>query len=692
MSRPSVAGFKPSSLVTLLGLVALAAITVVDRGATRMFQTPWSILLTVAVLAPWIGVLMRQVSPACPLVLPPPVWRLLVGLGILVTVASAALSPWPHLSLLWASEPLSAVPWFLIVYDWAQQDPAGRRRAAGTALGWIAVVFVALSLSLWALDVRAIPRGPDFLRQVAETRNPHPLGHSNYTAGLVLLLLPWPLAMAARTGRSRAAFLWILVCVGLVAVMITSGSRGGLLGLGAEAIVFLLFRRPSRNQLALGLGAAALAVALLAFGNPRIRALSQPANPQAQPDDSHVQRAAMARVGWHMGLARPLIGWGPETTPLAYPLFRAGVDGGAENVLQLHSAPIALWAEGGALTLAVALGVVLAGAVAATSFPAAAMALAGYVVFATTDWQVDVPVFAFLLAALLGLSVKQTDVPASRAERFALAGVAVIFLFIGVSPDPAPALNVRALALGTEPAQSGPAVALLTQSLALNPNQEIAYFNRGWLTVTSNPKAAAADFAAASRLVPDKGGVYFGRALAALNDGRPASEAVHWLALECLNDPAFMTAPWWRIQPFLSLHPAVFAEIDRTLTRLATELPAGRWPQAELVYDQSLARWLNGQASQAAVALAANTVPRRVFFSQPVARPDGAGPIVTYHRERTGYPVLMRQPDLGSPIDLYLVQEDRTWSVDRKFLFPTKGWLQGALRNELSLSTEPLKP
>jgi hypothetical protein len=498
--------------------------------------------------------------------------------------------------------------------------------------------------------------------------------------------------MAARGGRTRGTDLWLLIAAALVGVMATSGSRGGLLGLGAEAVVFLLFRRPSRNQLALGIGAAAVAIALLAFGNPRIRALSRPANLQAQPDDSHVQRAAMARVGWHMGLARPLLGWGPESTPLAYPLFRGRVDGGAENVLQLHSTPVALWAEGGAVAIALAAALVIVGFGAVTGFPAAAIALAGYALFSLTDWQVDVPIFAFLLAALLALSVKESPNPAAPFERFVVAGLALLILMIGVTPDPTPRLNARALALAADPAKSDAAIALLDESLARNPHQEIALFNRGWLTVIAHPSAAAADFAAAMRLVPDKGGVYFGEALATLNGGRPPSEVAHWLALECLNDPAFMTAPWWRNDPFLGLKPAVFAEIDQILGQVLSRLPADRWPHDEAVYDRALARWLGHQGSQSAVLAVANSVDRRIFLAQPVALPIHHGPVLAYHRERTGYPVLMRQPDVGAPVDVYLVQEDPRWSVDRKFLFPPKGWLDGALRNELSLSPEPLKP
>ena len=81
------------------------------------------------------------------------------------------------------------------------------------------------------------------------------------------------------------------------------------------------------------------------------------------------------------------------------------------------------------------------------------LALAGYVVFATTDWQVDVPVFAFLLAGLLALSVPKPEQPGSRSERFVLAALALLVLLIGVAPDPARlsgAINAAMAARGTD--------------------------------------------------------------------------------------------------------------------------------------------------------------------------------------------------------------------------------------------------
>jgi hypothetical protein len=266
-----------------------------------------------------------------------------------------------------------------------------------------------------------------------------------------------------------------------------------------------------------------------------------------------------------------------------------------------------------------------------------------------------------------------------------------LLLALGGAQDPCPLLNAEALALGQNPTNAARTIALLTESLTINPDQEIALFNRGWLTVTSRPAQAAQDFAAAARLVPDKGGVYFGEALAALNGGQPAATAVELLTRECLSDPAFMTSPWWRTAPFADLRPAVFARIDARCQEMAGEIPRGRWPDAELEYFRQLARWIGGTGKSSDVRGVARTKVRQDFFAEsPTYRPS---PITrVYRRERTGYPVLMRQPDVGEPIDLYLVQDDSVWTADRAFLFPAKGWIQGAMRIELSRSAGALRP
>jgi tetratricopeptide (TPR) repeat protein len=374
----------------------------------------------------------------------------------------------------------------------------------------------------------------------------------------------------------------------------------------------------------------------------------------------------MLTAGLRLGADRPLLGWGPETTPLAFPRYRAALPGGAENYLQLHCLPVQLWADHGALGLAAALAF-LALAVRAACRPsddivarAAAAALAGYVVFSFTDAQLDVPIFAFAvatLAALLGLAREchlTSDIP-PRHIRLGIGGGAAAGLALLAAlghRDPAPELNVRALALGRDPANAEAATALLRESLALNPDQEIAHFNLGWLLVVRDPAAAEKHFLAAARLVPDKGGVYFGLGLARLNQGRVA-DAARACAIECLNDPAFLHSPWWRepgIAPLVAPAREQFAALGAS-ARAA--LSAGSWPAAQFATVLTLAPSLGDV-------------------------PSGAPRMFT--RQRLGYPVLVRNLDLPPPQDLYLVREASPLGGET---LPVKGWLPSPLLLQL---------
>jgi hypothetical protein len=56
-----------------------------------------------------------------------------------------------------------------------------------------------------------------------------------------------------------------------------------------------------------------------------------------------------------------------------------------------------------------------------------------------------------------------------------------------------------------------------------------------------------------------------------------------------------------------------------------------------------------------------------------------SGAVRTYRRERTGYPVLMKNLDVLPPEDLFDVQEDPRMADSLRFLFPRKGWLPSPL-------------
>lgn len=699
------------SALGIVGLACLAVITLIYPGATRMYAWPWSLAYAGALLAPVLALLIRVFDSAHPLVLPPPLWRITALAAVATILLSALASPYRGPSLLWSAPLLAAIALFFVAHD-ALATRADRAPRTATLLGLIFTAIIATSLVHW------LPGVPGkSLDHLAQSRNGAPLGHSNYTAGLALLALPWSVALAL-LARGATRILWATTATAAFVVFLSSGSRAGMIGLAALAFT-ALFLSPLTLRRKLTVTAALLvAGSALIFSHPRTRSLLTRPDPAAAPNISDIQRTAMLTAAVRMGADRPLLGWGPGTTPLVYPRYRAGLDGGAENVLQLHSTPAQLWAELGAAGLACALlflaatlhttrsqlrppplscnllgytttpSLLLSPAVSPSEscnpigYTSSASAwlsppcvtvitLVGYVVFALGDWQLDVPVFAFaaaICAALLSASSPSSAAtPASPhppvfAARI-LGGVTLLSLSLITllgRPDPTPELNVRALALaraGT-PADTARAIALLRESLALNPDQEIAHFNLGWLLVVADPAAAERHFIEAIHLVPDKGGVYFGLGLARLNQNRPAP-AARAFALECLNDPAFLFSPWWRDPALSPLRPRATAEFTLVCS----------------FAERALKNFANTRYS-------ASLLPRIAALAPQLGKVP-SGPERTSLRERRGYPVLMRNLDLPTPIDLYPVRELTSPSPTSTASLPPKSWLPSPLLLEL---------
>ncbi len=640
----------PVRILSLGGLAALALLTLVDNGATRMFATPWTFALAGIVMIPPLLCLLCLVSPTRPVQLPATGWLLLAVATIALPVVSALFSPYRGPALLNAAGPVAAASVFLLLHDWLQEDQARNRVCLEQWFAVAAAVVALASTCYWLHGLASLTRAELFSPTLFDRRNAYPLGHSNYTAGLMLLGLPCLVQTvwcARGSLRSAAVIATVLTLLNLF----TSGSRGGLLGLAALGVAGVAAAGLGWKRFALvATGLVALSV-LLAVANPRIRSLLGPADPHAAPNLSTVQRAAMFQGGVMMGEDRPLLGWGPGTTPLVYPRYRHALEGGAENVLQLHSTPVQLWAETGGSGLLAAL---LACGMAAWNWrraPTAAVTLAGYGVFALTDAQLDVPVFAAALAALAALLAAPAVAPAAPRQRLGLILLLLVAtgLIVGLGTrDRAPLLNAAALVIAKDPAGHDRAVTLLNRSLALNPDQEIAHFNLGWLLLVPDPAAAEQHFLTAAHLVPDKGGVYFGLGLARLNQGNRAA-AARAFALECVNDPRFLASPWWTVPEIATLREATAAEYTKML---APWMPTPKTSNP----------WVESQA-----ALLATLAPRLGQVSP--------GPEVNYRRERIGYPVLMRNSDLAPPFDLYDVREDPRFPSSVPFPLPDKGWM-----------------
>lgn len=619
-SRPSDARYARA--LVALGLGGLAVITFVNPSASRLYTWPMAAIVLAFWLFPiglLIGGLVGETRWR------PPPRLILLGLFLLAAgaIASAALSPFAAASLprIWPTVGGAAL-YLVLHHAWAGAPRSGSTdpSAVGRVLGYIGVAFAFVSLAEWFGSARFSFWG---------TRNAAPFGHSIYTAGAVVLVLPWVVAQLW-TARGASRWLWILGAMAAIVVLVSTSSRGGVLAVaivGAVAVMILLARsRWSIGHKLLLVGGLVMAGAVVVFTNQRLRDLVVHRQWTESARESNAQRRAMIDAGIKLGLERPALGWGPGTVPLAYPHVRAALDGGTENILQLHNTPAQLFATTGALGLLGGLLLVLGALGAALRAPltpltaAASASLGGYALFALTDHQLDVPLFSFLAAvglavltaaaypdnrslapsrplrvslaflfALIGGTAAWLSFPDLRARQRYDRGLTALSenrsddylraLDAATSATPhdpffdhqAAAWRLEQRHLTPDPAKqtalTQDAIQHLERSLATGAHQEYPHFTLGWLLLDTRPAEAARHFIAAARCAPDKGGVYFGLGLAFHASGN-ATAAQRCFALEIINDPRQLTAPAWELPALAALRPGVQQEVIRLYEQL----------------------------------------------------------------------------------------------------------------------------
>ncbi len=263
----------------------------------------------------------------------------------IAAAASAWASPVPRAawSFLLLSPAFLALPG-AVERCWRREEE--RRR------GLRALALVAAGVSLWALIDWGFLGSP---------RAAMPLGHHNLLAAWLVIVLPLAVLPAREPGRWRLAG---FAAGGLItAAVLASRSLGGCValvavaGLGLAAAAARSGRgRPWRTWGALLVVAVALSLAQA----PRVLRIASGADPSVRA------RSAYLAAGIRGFAARPMLGWGPGSTPWTATAFLdpvPGVNPWGESVGDLHSLSVQLAYELGvtgfllAAALAVLFGV-----------------------------------------------------------------------------------------------------------------------------------------------------------------------------------------------------------------------------------------------------------------------------------------------------------------------------------------------
>ncbi len=602
----------------LLGfwLSVTIAVTLVSRGATRIYAWPWAFYLQAGLLAPWFWCAWSMARGRTGL---RSAWwvslPLLTALALSV-VASAHWRAALEAGLVLAT-PLLMLPF--LAEAWLGGSPR-MRLIAVRVVGAILTVLAAWSLLTWFSEA------PDtgVLHWFFTARNPHPLGHWNYNGGLALLMLPVSVLLVSRSRRPERLLWGVSTGLGFV-LFLSAGSRGAVLGLIAAVIIgtaALACRRAwSGRALALGVPVLLVIAAAAILTNPRLRQIALDPASAFAIGESEQQRLGFMHTGARIAAAHPWTGVGPGVTPYHYPEYRVDIPGSLENSFQLHCGPLQWCVDTGFIglaLLAIAGGFMKWRLWKARRTPsaeaiAALILLGGYGVLWLTDYQLDVPLIAVVLAlataVLMAEASAETGDAGTRGSRPNVLGTAACVLAVLASVAVlAPAWRARAafaaawrandsaqpdvfikqLRAATELAPwhplyhnhlgralAGAALRLPPESaralraearrawqdsLEVLPFQDYPWLNLGWLALhEGEPTQALHSFERAASIYPRRTGLWFGIALAAASNGVPDAVA---LAREVRLNPGFITSPIWRGDVFGQISHEVLARLE----------------------------------------------------------------------------------------------------------------------------------
>lgn len=525
---------------TLLGILSGALyllFTLLPNSHSMMVSWPWVFLWQVAVGLPMLWLLWQLWQKP---------WRqlalghgldwvaLLAVVGLGVSTLGAEFAPqarWYG----WAA--LGGMAALYALRGWLSTPQRCRQLLFWQ--GGIGALFILESLGLWlsqiywperqrlaTLQQYGIDR--DFSFQLSSLQNWLPIGHQNYGAGYLVLVLPLLVGLSVAS-RGLPRWLWAGAAgLGLLTLYTTSSRAGwlALVGLVVVAIAIALGRSalPRRVLLPSALGGLVLLVGL-AVANDRLRSLLG-ALLQGQLRASALDyRVITHAIGWQMGATHLWSGLGLGGVPLSYQAYRpfwAGRE--AELQYQLHGTVAQLWAELGLWGILVPLGAIALGLrlairwlrsphTSALSPPLVAGLLGGllaYGLVSLTDYQLDNLCISGTLVLYLAVLISSFDQPPTAAPNpdaprrlsrgLSLAGMG---LFLAVSLGLVPVHRAWAhssegfAALAQDRVE--PFVQRLTTAHALAPWEPYYSYQLGWNLGELSDQVSNAEQASALR-------------------------------------------------------------------------------------------------------------------------------------------------------------------------------------------------
>ncbi len=345
-------------IIGLLVAFFYGLFTLLPDSNTQVVTCPWVFLWQASLIFPVLW-LLWQLGQQKTIQLLGNKLDPIVGLLAIILIFSAAIAQYPNQSRWYSWAALCFLAALYAVNNWLEESTE-RAYKLLVGQGYLNLAFISISLLLWFSQIvlPELNRLSEIKQQynislpfdfsIIELRNGFPIGHQNYVAGYLVLVIPLLVALSIiQTGWRRLT--WITgVILGLIDLYSTS-SRGGWLGLIIVSIIsfiaLLIRSNLPKRWLYLG-GVGLLAILTLAvLANNRLNTLIN-AVLTGSSSGEFAYRIITATTGWKIGINHLIFGAAPGSVPQLYQQYRptwAGRE--AELAYQLHSTPAHLWAE-----------------------------------------------------------------------------------------------------------------------------------------------------------------------------------------------------------------------------------------------------------------------------------------------------------------------------------------------------------
>ena len=321
-------------LVPRLGFGALIAAcflvpTVFTRQAAEAFMVPKATVLWLCLIVALAGMATWSMAarrwPLPPLAVR---WPLLVLVAWTAVATIASTAPWTSLigqygryDGLMGTVAGAAALLLVVGYTWRAPDRLRTLALAIIASGVVGLGYVAIQ-----------DFGLDWIDWLNESLQPieRPyglLGNSNFSGAHLAICIPLALAFAQREQRRWPRLAWWMLAAAFALGIWWTGTRGGMLatvaGIAVAGLLDPTFAPRAVRWGAIGLAALGLVLILAASTGDTVAARNDASGPRVLQRNTLADRQEIWRAGLAMARAHPLVGVGPDTFGLAFPLYRA---------------------------------------------------------------------------------------------------------------------------------------------------------------------------------------------------------------------------------------------------------------------------------------------------------------------------------------------------------------------------------